>query len=619
LQIDKERRACELLKKNYEGTLNSASYRLGHLLLHETRSFKDLLALPWRVVRIFRQARERAREKQPLITDPERFARRFRAVVPGECRPVVHDDLRRLKIACITDTFTHRFFASETQLYPLDPDSWQTQMESVRPDMLLVESAWRGQHNRWEGKIERFAPELAELLVYCRKNGIVTAFWNKEDPVYFENFKHVARFFNTVFTSDAGCIDAYRHLCGHERVYALPFGAQPAIHNPVETYDRKDAVVFAGTYYHRYAHRNAALESFMVHLLPEFEIDIYDREHGNDKSDHRFPEAYRPFIRGHLPYDKIDLANKGYRYAVNLNSVTDSPTMFARRVFELVACNTTVLSNESLGVRQLFGDCIVMNDDGARIAEALRALRANPVRAQKIRLIALRKVMSEHTARNRLAYLASMALQKSFDVHMPEVTVVAAVRNDTEAAAIYRAFKRQRYDRKFLLLIAEKELEGRYGDTEVRQKRTLSSAILCELLQSPWIARMDPGDYYGENYLLDLMLSTQYGTFDAIGKTAYYERLSDGRVALKHNEAAYCIGKPLCFCSSIVNKALCESFSAGMLDDPQIDAAVPETAARLGTDPFNYCKNGAKADDRVLETVCDLKDIDAGVSLCPPS
>lgn len=41
-------------------------------------------------------------------------------------------------------------------------------------------------------------------------------------------------------------------------------------------------------------------------------------------------------------------------YVININTVKDSRTMFARRVFEAMACGRIVISNESLGMRELF-------------------------------------------------------------------------------------------------------------------------------------------------------------------------------------------------------------------------------------------------------------------------
>ena len=54
---------------------------------------------------------------------------------------------------------------------------------------------------------------------------------------------------------------------------------------------------------------------------------------------------------GELPYDQMLAAYKMYKVFLNVNSVIDSPTMCARRVFELSACSTPVVSGLVQGHR----------------------------------------------------------------------------------------------------------------------------------------------------------------------------------------------------------------------------------------------------------------------------
>ena len=61
--------------------------------------------------------------------------------------------------------------------------------------------------------------------------------------------------FDVVFTSDVRLIPEYRSRLGHDRVAALPFAAQPAIHNPSRPARNAAArdIAFAGMYFaHKY-------------------------------------------------------------------------------------------------------------------------------------------------------------------------------------------------------------------------------------------------------------------------------------------------------------------------------------------------------------------------------
>ena len=69
----------------------------------------------------------------------------------------------------------------------------------------------------------------------------------------------------------------------------------------------------------------------------------------------KVPERYKQNVVGHLKPDEMWKAYKGYKYTINMNSVKQSPTMFARRVYESLASGTPVVSNYSKGVVEQFG------------------------------------------------------------------------------------------------------------------------------------------------------------------------------------------------------------------------------------------------------------------------
>ncbi|MGC6653512.1 DUF3880 domain-containing protein, partial [Escherichia coli] len=55
-----------------------------------------------------------------------------------------------------------------------------------------------------------------------------------------------------IFTTDGNILEKYKSRVGHNRVYALPFAAQPAIHNPIRDKNKKlpvYEVCFAGSWY----------------------------------------------------------------------------------------------------------------------------------------------------------------------------------------------------------------------------------------------------------------------------------------------------------------------------------------------------------------------------------
>src|SRR5690606_34015792 len=101
--------------------------------------------------------------------------------------------------------------------------------------------------------------------------------------------------------------------------------------------------------------RQAEME-FLLDGAKEYKLDIYDR-HFKDKQ-RSFPKKYRGFILGSLEYEKMVKEYKKYKIFLNANIVFYSKTMFSRRVFEILASGTNVISAYSIGIYKLFKNIV---------------------------------------------------------------------------------------------------------------------------------------------------------------------------------------------------------------------------------------------------------------------
>ncbi len=278
---------------------------------------------------------------------------------------------QELRVAGVLDEFSRHVFGLEVDLLGLPAHGYAAALEEFDPQLLLVESAWSGINNEWLHKIGRFgrpSVELAELVEWCRRAGVPTVFWNKEDPPNIEWFLASASLFDHVFTVDANLVPFYRAEFGHNRVSVLQFSAQPRLHYP--TLDpRSHPIGFAGSYYaEKHLQRRRQIE-IAVDPAREFGLDIWDR-HAGDDARFRWPEHLRKHIRGSLNYLQVLRAHQLYKAFLNVNSVTHSPTMCARRVFELLAAGTPVVSGRADAFDSTFGRGIVQVVNSAEEAAA---------------------------------------------------------------------------------------------------------------------------------------------------------------------------------------------------------------------------------------------------------
>jgi glycosyltransferase involved in cell wall biosynthesis len=453
---------------------------------------------------------------------------------------------------------------------------------------------------------------------WCRAKQIPTVFWCKEDPIHFETFLNTATLFDYVFTTDIDCIHRYKAALGHDRVYLLPFACQPTTTNPIETYQRKDAFCFAGAYYVRYPERTRDLGDFVLELPLFRPLEIYDRNYGKNDPNYQFPAEYQRYIVGTLPFDQIDKAYKGYRYAINLNSIKQSQTMFARRVFELLASNTITISNFSRGLRILFGDLVITSDSGTEIVRRLNRVADNEEHSRKLRLAGLRKVMSEHTYGQRLAYVVSKVRGSAVAQSLPHITVLAYAGSRGEIESILTNYQRQCYANTSLYVVVDNDIVPPMSDdTRVRvlDRAQAKNMVIGGLdSKADLIAGMAVEDYYGPNYLEDIALATRYTQSDLIGKAARYT-WEGGGFQLKQPDDAYHHVRSLpARAAAIRRQAIAKEPVLAWVQS--LGTRQLQADQGLAIDEFNYCEHGATADPALVrETVEDLAGLNTGLSI----
>lgn len=515
--------------------------------------------------------------------------------------------LKSLKIAAIMDRFTLECFKPECNLLELTPQNWQEETKSFTPDLLFIESAWEGKDKLWYSKVNRCSDELVNLINYYHEQDIPVLFWSKEDPVYNHTFLPVAKLVDYVFTTDIECVEKYKAEVKHNRVYHLHFGAQPKTHNPIEKFDRKDKYCFAGAYYHHYPERCRVFDDFSKYFIETRGYDIYDRNFNNPRAEYTFPKQYKKNILGCLDPSDIDIAYKGYVYGINMNSVTQSQSMFARRVFELMASNTIVIGNYSRGVKNYFGDLTFCTDDGKTLRAGLEKYCSDTESSDKFRLLALRKVLSEHLMEDRLDYIVQKVFGRSLKPGLPEIVVYSHVKNQQEADRIITLFSSQNYDAKKLLLISDEAISIK-SDIKVMSTAEFGNIQLTGLIgENGYLANFDVRDWYGKNYLFDLALATRYGNFGVIGKAEYFVN-SNGSVEKVNKNSAYHLVSSIANRRSIVRTDILSNITGNVLTDDYCWNGKDF----MSVDAMNYCENNDSADCPKAE---DMVIFDQGVSL----
>lgn len=407
------------------------------------------------------------------------------------------------RIGVICDSFFYSFISSAADFVYLTPDNWQCELEKGLDAMLFV-TAWRGLHEEWRGlgatrDMQKNPMRLLalKLLETCKSAKIPTIFFSKEDPPNYAVFLDYAKNCDYICTTAQECVPDYIHDCGHKRVQAVSFGINPVVHNPIgfRTSEKEKTVLFSGSWMLKYPDRCKELSMIFDGILQSgCNLHIIDRNYpGTPK--YCFPETYFPYTSPALPNDLLQKVHKLFDWAVNINSVKGSQTMFANRAFELQANGVLLLSNLSVGVNQMLPN-VQMVHDSDEISQIIHSLTEEECYERQI--IGVRSVMTKHTCFDRVGQILS-----PLGIHTAQPVRKILVLADVLSESVRKCFEQQTFSTKTL--------------------RKACEVVPEELLAYDMIAWFSPDSEYSAFYLEDMANGFKYTACNYITKDAWME------------------------------------------------------------------------------------------------
>ena len=200
-------------------------------------------------------------------------------------------------------------------------------------------------------------------------------------------------------------------------------------------------------------------------------LHIFDRnltrpEYGPD---YRFPDQYKEAIKGTLTYEEMLTAYRCYDVMLNVNTIADSPTMFARRVFESLACATPVISSESVGMTRMLEGHVRVTRSLEETKKHLQELLGDEEARIREGHLAYRFVHENHTYRQRIDEVFRRVGLDQIGSEQPSVSVLMPTMRPQNVARCIENFTKQTYQNKELILIlnnADFDLDAIRRDAE---------------------------------------------------------------------------------------------------------------------------------------------------------
>lgn len=271
---------------------------------------------------------------------------------------------KRTKIFSILDDFSYKGLSREFSVHNLNPYFCNFLIRFFTPDFLLVESAWKGSKDTWKYKIasypeyaKRTNSKLIKLLDAAKNKGIPTVFWNKEDSVHFDRFIDSAKHFDHILTVDSNCVAKYKSIGNFKSVNTMMFPVQPKIHSFNGFNLKINRANFCGSYNASIHPQRKYTQDWLLRAASEIiGLDIYDRNSKRKNSIYRFPFSNNVSTFPAIKYKNTANIYKSYFASLNINTIEDSPSMYSRRLVEILACGGIAVTSPALSVETHFKD-----------------------------------------------------------------------------------------------------------------------------------------------------------------------------------------------------------------------------------------------------------------------
>ncbi|MDH2998000.1 capsule biosynthesis protein [Pasteurellaceae bacterium LFhippo2] len=526
-----------------ENEQNTISYKLGYILLHDTKSIRGLCSLPKKLLDLYKYSSERKLKKNNLLLLPEvdkQITQQKEKIVSPKKNSISNTKplasmskgltlLDPISELCWNDAFTG---------FPLSRPQYAEQIKVSTSQFAFFESAWRANKSTWlyaftsPGLKHANAQALLSAISLLKEKKMPIIFWNKEDPMHYEMFKPIAKHADYIFTTDSLIVDKYKKELNNPNVWALPFAAPVKKTNPLERFSLDtETVCFAGTYYAKNHENRKKQMDMLLPALLENKGCIYDRASKEQKDDYAYPEIYSNILRDGVDFEEMVTLYKKFKIFLNVNTITQSTTMMSRRVYELLASGTPVVSTPSKAITEQFPGIVITVNNEQEAKLAVQRLLNDSYYWHKQSMLGIREVMSKHTYEQRWSYIKRVITNTEDNQNNAENIRIIALYHGYIPLKIYiESLKNQKnVNIKEIIIVKSKSLEI---EQSILAQYNLKCLNLDEFNSKSYINNDENIKYtfitddktYNYKYSLwGMLLSFQYSNSDAITRSPYYK------------------------------------------------------------------------------------------------
>lgn len=560
-------------KRELEQIKRSAQYQIAELIVSVARSpFKNIWLFPFRMLRLLWKFKARG-AAEPSIDEvaagvlvrnfDKKYINKSKYLIQNReihtceqikaSEPFKDRSIGGMRVASLLDSEFYANFSFEADLRALGEGDWSECFSVFKPEFVLMNSAWKLSNS--EDGLRYLEPGhwILSCLDFCCENKIPIVFWYTDDVANVNAFRAVIEKADYLFSVDDQSDGPLRSEFPDTIRTILPPAVQPCIHNAVllDVGNRgKLSYLYDG--WADFIDNSDALSEMLSPLKNEG-LHVFDSRFTMVANKLNDIPTWRGNILGCLDNKQLVSAFKCYAVSLYPGLTLASSVSRSQRILEALACGGAVVASEC-SLASLPQDVIdnserllsIRPDDKTFVQEARRLLALSDAARASHKL--RRYLMLNHSYSHRFSEIVCAVTGADRDpLSLPKVTLVTPTKRPELLLDNLKNYDGQNYCNKEWVIVVNKtgvgaqkirdKLQERPDITVefLHQEKNIGTCLNAGIALSAgelWF-KMDDDDFYGENYLLDMVLAWRITGADMFGKIPAY-------IYSEANDTLYC-------------------------------------------------------------------------------
>ena len=455
-----------------------------------------------------------------------------------------------LRIACVVEDSLYQGLRFEGEVLLLTPVNWEYVLRYCRPDVFLMESVWKSATEHWHMGQCPGAPdrdELLKMVSLASKMSIPTVFWITKGYEYHEQYKEFAGHFDYVFCADLREVDLLR--TDGLRAEALLPCVQPALYNPFRFYDQYDAFSLDVLYDGWADLERMTDELRLLKEVKPYGLSIIESRYQIFRRRIEFLPEYKDCILGCVSERSRIQALKYAKAYVTHEKTLSTRTTQQWMTLEAVSSRLPVVYYGRLSDDDVCKGLVIECSVPTEFQVEFVRFSEDELYRERVAHLGWRKVNQQHTFSHRIQTMCkTIGIEHDWEEYPKASLITPTFRRDFLPRCL-ETFQRQTYPNKELILVyngrevptyEELGLESPVNEVKIANVpgEMFAGACLNQghiLAEGEYFFRVDDDDYYGPNYVMDMILNARSIDADFFGKpmSLYYYFPEEDFIALK--------------------------------------------------------------------------------------